>query len=257
MARRLGASPFGQVLAGLCALTAPFYLAFFSFYSVNAFEILFWTLGGCLLLELIRSGDRRLWLGLGVLAGIALLNKHTFALFGAGLGVAVLATPLRTELRTPWPWLAAGSALLIALPNLLWNAGLDWPSLAFYQSVGADKNLPTPPLEALILQIAGLNPMTLLVWLPGLGFLLFSKQIRPYRPLGVAVSCALSLHALLGATPWGPHRGRLPHCVRGRCRALGPIDARALGPSSALGLTDHDPGPRHLDAPDLAPGAFT
>jgi 4-amino-4-deoxy-L-arabinose transferase-like glycosyltransferase len=185
LARRLGAGAFGQLLAGTCALTAPFYLAFFSFYSVNAFEILFWTLAGGLVLERLRTGERRLWLGLGALAGIALLNKHTFAIFGAGLGVALLATPLRADLRTPWPWLGAAGALLLTLPNFLWNAALDWPSWAFYQSVGAEKNLRTPPAEALLFQVVGMNPAALLVWLPGLAFLLFSKKARPFRPLGV------------------------------------------------------------------------
>ena len=41
MARSLGAARFGQLLAALCVATAPFHLVFYSFYSVNAFELLF------------------------------------------------------------------------------------------------------------------------------------------------------------------------------------------------------------------------
>ena len=44
MARRLGAGTFGQALAALAAAVAPSYLGFASYYSMNAFDLLFWTL---------------------------------------------------------------------------------------------------------------------------------------------------------------------------------------------------------------------
>lgn len=90
----------------------------FSFYSVNALEILLWTVTCFLVLELIRTGDERLWLAIGVIVGIGLLNKHTFTLLAFGLAVAVVATPLRMQLRSRWLWLGVAAAVLLALPNL-------------------------------------------------------------------------------------------------------------------------------------------
>jgi hypothetical protein len=126
-----------------------------------------------------------LWLALGVLAGLALLNKHTFALLGFGLALGVLATPLRAQLRSRWLWLGAGVALLLASPNLYWNGVNEWPSLTFYRS-REHLNLPTTVGEALFLQLAGMNPANALLWAPGAAFLLFSRSARPYRPLGIA-----------------------------------------------------------------------
>lgn len=185
MARSFGAGRYGQLVAGLGMAVAPFPLAFFGFYSVNALEILLWTATCFVVAELLRTRNERLWLALGVLAGLALLNKHTFALLGFGLALGVLATPLRAQLRSRWLWLGAGVALLLASPNLYWNAVNEWPSLAFYQS-REHLNLPTTVGEALFLQLAGMNPANALLWAPGAAFLLFSRRARPYRPLGIA-----------------------------------------------------------------------
>jgi 4-amino-4-deoxy-L-arabinose transferase-like glycosyltransferase len=61
MARRLGAARFGQLLAALCVSVAPVYLGVFSIFSTNCFEVLFWSITACVLIELSRSGDARLW----------------------------------------------------------------------------------------------------------------------------------------------------------------------------------------------------
>lgn len=185
MARRMGAGGFGRLVAALCVAVAPVMLGFFGFYSVNALEIVCWALAGLLLMERIRTGDERWWLALGALAGIALLNKHTFLLLAFGLAAGVLASPLRADLRSRWPWLGAALALLLVLPNVVWNAQHGWPSLAFYRSRAA-MNLPTSPADALLVQTLLLNPVTSLVWVPGLCALLFSRAARRWRPLGIA-----------------------------------------------------------------------
>jgi hypothetical protein len=185
MAQRLGAEGFGQILAGFCVAVVPFNLVMFSFYSVNSLEIFLWTAATFLLLELIRTGNGRLWLGIGAIAGIALLNKHTFILLAAGITVGVVATPLRAQLRSRWLWLGGAIALLVALPNLVWNALHGWPSLAFYRSRPAI-DLPATLSEALELQVWGANPANVLIWVPGVLFLLFSSRARSYRPLAIA-----------------------------------------------------------------------
>ncbi len=185
IARSLGAGRFGRLVAGLSAAVAPALLVMFSFYSVNAFEILFWTAGTLVIVERIRTGDERLWLAFGGVAGIALLNKHTFALLCVGLAVGVLATPLRAALRSRFLWLGAGLALLLALPNVYWNFVNGWPSWDFYQS-RPSIDLPTTVAQALELQFLGVNPATVLVWVPGLLYLLLSHRMRAYRPLAIA-----------------------------------------------------------------------
>jgi hypothetical protein len=197
IAQRFGAGTFGQLLAGLCVAAMPLTLVVFSFYSVNALEYLFWTAATYGLVEVIRSGDRRGWLGIGVIAGLGLLNKHTFALLPAALAVGILATPLRAQLRTRWPWYAAAIALTLALPNVLWNALNGWPSLAFYRSRPA-ADLPATVLDGLGLQILTVNPVNLLVWVPGVFFLFFARRRRVYRPLAIAFLILFAVILLSG-----------------------------------------------------------
>lgn len=231
MAQRFGANDFGQALAGLCVGVMPFNLVLFSFFSVNALEIFLWTAATFLLVELIRTGNDRLWLGIGVIAGIALLNKHTVALLGAGIVLGIVATPLRAQFRSRWFFIGGAVALLLALPNLVWNAQHDWPSLAFYRSRPA-ADLPATLLEALELQVLGANPANVLVWVPGVLFLLFARRARAYRPLAITF---LALFAVIllsgqrradrlagiypvvlaaGATFWDQWRGRGHTAVR-------------------------------------------
>ena len=47
IAQLLGADSWGQMVAGLAVAIAPIYLIFFSFYSVNAIELLLWTAACC------------------------------------------------------------------------------------------------------------------------------------------------------------------------------------------------------------------
>ena len=49
-------------------------------------------------------------------------TKYTMAYFIMRLAAGVLLTPARRYLRSPWLWAGAGVALLIALPNLIWQA---------------------------------------------------------------------------------------------------------------------------------------
>ncbi|MBN9556563.1 MAG: glycosyltransferase family 39 protein, partial [Alphaproteobacteria bacterium] len=72
------------------------------------------------------------WLAAGIAAGIGLLSKYTALFFGAGALVWLLADPRgRRWLLSPWPYAGGLIALLIFLPNLLWNARHDWMTFAF------------------------------------------------------------------------------------------------------------------------------
>ena len=90
---------------------------------------LFWALG---LYEAAAAldGDRRRWLTAGVATGLGLLSKYTMVVIGPVYLWALLRADPRA-LRTPWPYLGGLLALLVFLPNVLWNAGNDWLTMRF------------------------------------------------------------------------------------------------------------------------------
>jgi len=86
----------------------------------------------CLMHALSSPAPRRWWLGAGLCAGLALFSKYSAVLTIAGAAVFLLTSPRhRVWLRRPAPWLAAGVALLVFAPVLVWNATHHWASFAF------------------------------------------------------------------------------------------------------------------------------
>lgn len=184
IARRLGAGRYGQAIAALAAMVGSVLEVLFGVWSMNALGFLFWAAAFLILVEIERRDEPRLWLAFGAVAGLALENKHTFVLMGAGLAVGLVLTPARRHLASRWLWMGAGIALLLLAPNLLWQQANGWPSLEFYRNADLYKNLPTPPLEVLKQQILFMNPAALPVWIAGVVFLLATERGRRYRHLG-------------------------------------------------------------------------
>lgn len=184
LARRLGAGLAGQALAAGAAMAAPLFQMMFGFYSMNALEILSWTIAFWVLVEIERRNAPRLWLAFGALAGLSLENKHTFVLLLGALAVAVVLTPVRRHLASRWLWYGAAIGLALLLPNLLWQMGHGWPSLEFYRNADLYKNVITPPLQVLAQQVIFMNPALLPLWVAGLVFFLRSPHGARYRHLG-------------------------------------------------------------------------
>lgn len=184
LAQRLGGGRFAQALAGLAVIVAPIFLAFSSLFSMNAFEPLIWTGCALVIVHIVRSGDSRWWLLFGAIAGIGLENKHSMLFFGFATAVAVVLTPLRRELARRWIWLGAGVALLIFMPNLLWQIQNGFPTLEDLRNVReTGKNVELAPIAFIGQQILMVHPVLLPVWLAGLWFL-FAGRGRGFRVIG-------------------------------------------------------------------------
>jgi 4-amino-4-deoxy-L-arabinose transferase-like glycosyltransferase len=69
---------------------------------MNAFDPLLWTAIAYLVVRVARSSDERLWLAVGALAGITILNKYAIIFWLSGLVIGLCLTPLRESLRHRW-----------------------------------------------------------------------------------------------------------------------------------------------------------
>ncbi len=193
LARELGGGRFAQLLAGLCVLAAPIFLAENSLMTMNAFEILFWM--GCIwaLIRVVRTSDSRWWIAFGAIAGLGLENKHSTLLFGAAVAVAILLSPERRELARRWIWIGGAIALLLFLPNLLWQVRHHFPTLEDLENVKrSGKNVVLSPAAFIKEQVLFLHPLLLPVWIAGLVSLLFGRLSR-MRVLGWTYLVLLAL----------------------------------------------------------------
>lgn len=199
LVRALGGRRFAQGLAALCVLVSPVYLAFDSYLSMNSIEPLIWMGCAYFIIRMIQTGDTRLWLWFGGLAGIGLLNKHTMLMFGFAI-VAGLA--LTRERRLMWNrWILAGGALAFAvfLPNLVWMAQHHFPHLEVLANIKRNGRdiIPSPPMF-LFAQILMMLPATAPVWIAGLWGFLSGRPERRYRSLGWTYLISLAVLLVTG-----------------------------------------------------------
>jgi len=186
LAREFGGGLYAQGLAALCALTAPGFLAAHSLFTMNAFEPLFWTGCAFLLVRIVKTGNQKLWLWVALLAGLGLENKHSMLIFAAGIVLGLALTEQRRVFRQPWIWMAGGIALLIFLPNLIWNIQHHFPFLELQANIRRfGRNVDLSPVAFFGQETLAMLPLTLPVWLGGLWYL-FSQRGRPFRALAWA-----------------------------------------------------------------------
>ena len=85
-------------------------------------------------------------------------------------------------------------AFLICLPNLIWQYQHGFPTWVDLNNVRkTGKNTVLPPLRFLLQQVLMLNPAGAIVWIAGLGFLLFHREGKRYRSLGVTYLAFLAV----------------------------------------------------------------
>ena len=230
--RELGGRRWGMLLACLSVLMAPVILGNATRLAMNPLEPLFWM--GCIYFLLLALNRERpnLLMWCGVLLGFGLENKHSTVFFLGALVVALLVVPDRRLFATKWFWAAAAMAFVIALPNAVWQYEHQFPTLQFLQHVKAiHKNVELPPVPFLRQQIMILNPINALVWIPGLAFLLFHRDGKRYRVLGLTYLAFLAVMMALKAKGLLP-RTCLPDAVRRGRRVLG--KAYSSAPPTAL-----------------------
>lgn len=181
--RRLGGGGFAQGLAALCALMSPVFLGQDRYFSMNAFDLLFWTLATWILVCALDGGGAWHWVALGTVIGLGLLNKISMLWFGAGLFVGLILTPHRRVLLRIGPWLAGGIAGALFLPYVFWEVQHGWPTLEFMRNATAQKMVDVSPLSFLLGQVLDMNPGSVPVWVAGILFGLFSRGGRRWRVL--------------------------------------------------------------------------
>jgi 4-amino-4-deoxy-L-arabinose transferase-like glycosyltransferase len=190
IARELGGRRIAQTLAALAALVAPGFLALDNWMSMNAFEPLFWLGCALIVMRIIRTGNMRLWLWFGLLAGVGLENKHSMLIFGFALIAGLLLSPQRSVMRSGWFWSGGLIALLIFLPNLLWNLQHHFPFLELQENIRrSGRNVGLTPLSFFGQEIVTLLPLTAPIWIAGL-WRLYRSQ---YRALASAWAIAAVL----------------------------------------------------------------
>jgi hypothetical protein len=135
MARELGGGRLAQVAAALSVALSPLPLFEGTEFQYTSFDYLWWVLVAYFIIRLLKTGNPRWWLAIGAVVGVGLMTKYTILFFVAGILAGLLLTPARRFLGNRWLWAGVGLALLIFLPNLVWQVRHDFISLHFLRHI--------------------------------------------------------------------------------------------------------------------------
>jgi Dolichyl-phosphate-mannose-protein mannosyltransferase len=195
IARDLGGSRRAQVLAAITAALSG-YLGAGHLDTTAEPDLLAWAIILWLLVKLLAGGDPRLWLAVGITAGIGLENKATVVCLGAGLAVGLVLSRRWNVIRSPWAWAALGIALLLWTPNLAWQAANGWPQVTMASRIAGYAAENRAQILPLLWLFTG--PLLFPVSIAGLVWILGTKAAAPWRPIGIAALVALALVVLSG-----------------------------------------------------------
>jgi Dolichyl-phosphate-mannose-protein mannosyltransferase len=185
IARELGGRLAAQIGAAFAWALTPLVLGSASIYHPTWFDELAWVGFLYVATRILVRPEPRLWPLLGVVAGLGLEAKYTIAFLLVVFAVGLLMFA-RDALRTRGPWLAATIALLLLVPNLIWQAKHGWPSLQFASSQNAKAAEDTSRPDFLAEQILFLGS-TFGVAVIGV-FWLWRKQMRALAIVPVLVT---------------------------------------------------------------------
>src|SRR5262249_10579753 len=87
----------------------------------------------------------------------------------------------------PSLWIGGALALLIFLPNLIWNIHHHFPFVELQANIRrAGRNVPFSLLSFMGELTLAMLPLTLPIWLAGLWYYLITEKGKPFRSLGWA-----------------------------------------------------------------------
>jgi hypothetical protein len=181
---RLGGGKSAVIISMVTFMLTPIFLGMTTIYSMNVFDFFFWILAAYIFLQILESSNQNLWYVLGVVIGLGLLNKTSMLWLSAGVFVGTVFTPLREDLKSKYPYIAACIAFLIFSPYIIWNTTHDFAHLEFMRNAAQNKYGGLTPLSMILDMILIFNPLSILIWIPGLIFYFFNKNARIFRPLG-------------------------------------------------------------------------
>lgn len=195
MARDFGGRRGAQIVAAVA--TIPFCLAAGSLMQYVSFDYFFWVLTAFFVIRLLKSNNPRWWLAIGCAVGLGLMSKYSMPFLVAGVLVGIVLSANRRYVATKWMWYGVALALLIFLPNLLWQARHDFISIEFLRSIHA-RDIGIGRTKGFLLP--GQLRLTLLaapLWIAGLCACFFSRAWKSFRLVGWMYLTPLLLFVIL------------------------------------------------------------
>ena len=179
----LGGRSWAVIIAGSTFLFSPAFLRSNTLLQPVSFNQFFWLLSSYYVLRLIKSKNPNYWFALGIIWGIAFLNKYSIAFLIVAFSIGILLTKFRKLFLTKQFLYSTGVGLLIILPNLIWQYNHDWPVISHMAELQRNQLVNVTIANFVIMQFL-MNVNAIPVWLTGLLFVIVSKERAKYALFG-------------------------------------------------------------------------
>lgn len=197
IAREAGGGTVAQTLAASGVLTT-FVLVATHITLTAGPDLLVWLLVILCAMRALLRGQERHWLLAGLFTGLGLYNKHLVILLLLMFSAGLLVLGPRKVLRSPWLWAGLGAAVVVGLPNLIYQVVNDYPQLDMAAALRDNKG-DEARITLIPLQLAWLGPLFVRVWVAGIVTLFRDPVLRPIRAFGLAYPLMLvALFAVAG-----------------------------------------------------------
>lgn len=194
LALEFGGGAFAIIFAAIAGALCPVLAAFAMKVGPDMVGLWLWPLAALYALRIVKGGDERQWLAAGAAIGFSFESKYSVVYFAIATIVGLLLTPQRRILRSPWFAAGAALAILIALPNVLWQAHYGFPMWELLRNGQLGKNVTLSPIDYVLAELLITNPLLALIWIAGLVWTLLHERTRF---LGVAYIALIA--AMIGS----------------------------------------------------------
>jgi hypothetical protein len=195
LAREFGGGRIAQLIGALGVAGSGAVLGSGHLDDTTIYDILAWAGLALVAARVGRTGNTKLWLIGGLVLGLGLANKHSIGFFALALFIGILASGGRKVLLNRWLLAGAVLAALFTIPDLWWQAGHDWATIAMTKRLNQENGGLGNVVPFILNQITVANVGLLWVWIVGLRFLWRSG--RPaWRGLAWAWALLLVFFAL-------------------------------------------------------------
>jgi 4-amino-4-deoxy-L-arabinose transferase-like glycosyltransferase len=200
MARELGGGRRAQIIAALAVALSPLSMIEGHLFQYISFDLLWSVLAVYFAIRLLRSGRAHWWIAIGAAVGLGLMTRYTVAWLVAGLAVGFILTPARRLLMSWWLLAGAAVALVIFLPNLIWQAQHGFISIDFLRSIHA-RDVRIGRTDGFLWRqfLVPASLFTAPLWIAGLYFYFRKPEGARYRAQGWTFVAAIVLFAIAQA----------------------------------------------------------
>jgi 4-amino-4-deoxy-L-arabinose transferase-like glycosyltransferase len=181
LARELGGGAKSQAWTAWGMATTSALLLFGHVLLTSSADLVAWPLVCLCVLRAELRAQPRWWLAAGAVAGLATYNKLLIAVLLAGIAVGFALVGPRRRLVSPWVWAGAGLALLLGLPNVVYQVTHGWPELAMGRAL-SDNNASDVRTSMWLLLVVLFGPPLVILWVAGLRALWRDPRLRFFVP---------------------------------------------------------------------------